>query len=230
MDCAKLHQDITKLTELRDKLEGQLAQMNETGKGKGEAKAVMAEAEQFEEEALGRYLDDFVEKNPELNGWEFGELIEGFEDEYGNERGVRAIAQLSNGNMLVGGGYGVLYEYGPDENGKWGLGERVVGFTSKYGSEADVDIIAQLPNGSMLVGGWYGALYEYRPDENGKWGLGERITGFEDKNEDETHVSAVAQMPNGNMLVGSDEGMLRELKRPPLTVETLRQKLDELAG
>ena len=106
MDCAKLHQDIAKLTELRDKLEGQLAYMNETGKGKGEMKVVMAEAEQFEEEALTRYLDDFAEKNPELSGeWEFGELIEGLEDEDGNERGVRVIARMPNGNMLVGGGH-----------------------------------------------------------------------------------------------------------------------------
>ena len=123
------------------------------------------------------------------------------------------------------------------ELSKWELSERVEGFEYKDGKAAGVSSISALPDGGVLVGGDYGALYELRKDVDNKWKLGERIEGFEDKDGVATDVTSVFVLPDGGVLVGGDHlikygypksGALYELRKPPLTIESLKENLDKI--
>ena len=87
--------------------------------------------------------------------------IEGFKDKDGDETIIRAISPLPNGNMLIGGWNGALYEYQKQPDGSYKLSEhRIEGFENKYGHETAINAISPLPNGNMLIGGKFGALHE----------------------------------------------------------------------
>ncbi|MBR3175812.1 hypothetical protein IKF26_00180, partial [Candidatus Saccharibacteria bacterium] len=153
--------------------------------------------------------------------------IEGFEDKDGDETDIHTISPLPNGNMLIGGHYGALYEYQKQPDGSYKLSEhRIEGFEDKDGDETDIHTISPLPNGNMLIGG-DSVLYEYQKQPDGSYKLSEhRIEGFEDKDGDETNIYAISPLPNGNMLVGGWNGALYEAQVPPKSLETLKQSLD----
>ena len=154
--------------------------------------------------------------------------IEGFKKKDGYETTIYAISPLPNGNMLIGGRNGALYECQKQPDGSYRLSKhRIEGFKDKDGDETTIRAISPLPNGNMLIGGHYGALYEYQKQPDGSYKLSEhRIEGFEDKDGDETNIYAISPLPNGNMLVGGWNGALYEAQVPPKSLETLKQSLD----
>ena len=156
--------------------------------------------------------------------------IEGFKDKDGDETDINAIFPLPNGNMLIGGHKGALYEYQKQPDGSYRLSKhRIEGFKDKYGDETHVFAISPLPNGNMLIGGHYGALYEYQKQPDGSYKLSEhRIEGFKEKDGDETDIYAISPLPDGNMLIGGHYGALHEAQVPPKSLETLKQSLDQI--
>ena len=214
MDCNKLRKDIEELKSIRDKLNEKI----ETGKGKTEIVALAKEAEEETDAVLEQYLDDFFEKNPQLLSVKLSEhCIEGFKDRDGDETTINAISPLPNGNMLVGGFYGALYEYQKQSDGSYKLSKhRIKGFKDKDGYETTINAISPLPNGNMLIGGNFGALYEYQKQPDGSYKLSEHcIEGFENERGYKYDVSTISPLPNGNMLIGGRKGALYEYQKQP---------------
>ena len=218
MDCNKLRKDIEELNDIRDKLNEKINNATETGKGKTEIVALAKEAEEETDAVLEQYLDDFFEKNPQLLSVKLSEhCIEGFKDKDGYETTINAISPLPNGNMLIGGWNGALYECQKQPDGSYKLSEhRIEGFEDKDGDETHVFAISPLPNGNMLIGGHEDALYEYQKQPDGSYKLSEhRIEGFENKYGYENTINAISPLPSGNMLIGGSGGALYEYQKQP---------------
>ena len=165
MDCTKIQSDIEKLESLRDSLSSSLSAINETGKGRINAKANQKQAQALEDELLQNYLQDFAEKNPDLLSWQLGEKIEGFDGH------IESIALLPDGGALVGGEDGELRVCSRDPDGNWKLSEEIEGFDSYINS------IAPLSDGGALVGGGYSELRVCSRDPDGNWKLSEEKIG-----------------------------------------------------
>ena len=143
--------------------------------------------------------------------------IEGFKDKDGDETDIHTISPLPNGNMLIGGHYGALYEYQKQPDGSYKLSEhRIEGFKEKDGDETHVFAISPLPNGNMLIGGWNSALYEYQKQPDGSYKLSEHcIEGFEAKGGYNAGIFAISPLPDGNMLIGGENSILYEYQKQP---------------
>ena len=159
MNCQELRRDIEKLTALKEDFAARFEDGYESGIGKAAIDETSKTAAEFSDELLGKYLQDFAEKNPELFGWQMSGLIEGFAGMYGHVVDAYTIASLPDGSALVGGDRGVLYHATKGPDGKFGLSERIEGFVDADGGSVHVDAIATLPDGSALMGGTRGALY-----------------------------------------------------------------------
>ena len=60
---------------------------------------------------IGGYDGALYEYQKQPDGsYKLSELIDGFKDKNGDETFINAISRLRNGNVLVGGGRGTLYE------------------------------------------------------------------------------------------------------------------------
>ena len=86
-------------------------------------------------------------------------------------------------------------------------------------------------------------LAEYLDDfaeknpELSKWELSERVEGFEYEDGKAAGVSSISALPDGGVLVGGDHlikygypksGALYELRKPQLTIESLKENLDKI--
>ena len=117
INCSELRKDIDKTREAYDRLHEKTEEATESGKGKAKIMPLMEDAVRATDQTLEKYLDTFFEKFPQLLQIRLSERIEGFEDKDGYETGIFAISPLPNGNMLVSGDDGALYEYQKQPDG-----------------------------------------------------------------------------------------------------------------
>ena len=145
MNCEELRADIDRLKGLKEALGQKLDALNENGRGVVKVRKLGEEAGAASDEILGKYLDDFKEKNPEISAEiRLGERIEGFDGS------IFSIAALPDGSVLVGGEDGELKQFTLKDR-EWEPEEI-------YGFENTIYSIAALPDGSALVGGRNGEL------------------------------------------------------------------------
>ena len=77
MDCAKLNQQIKELEEEYQAFSEEMENFTEYNPKKlQEFDSSLSELEKKRDEILKEHLDEIYEKNPELNEWKFGEVIE----------------------------------------------------------------------------------------------------------------------------------------------------------
>ena len=195
MNCDILREDINKLKTLRDQFEQKANTATETGTGKIETISIQKEAEQESDQLLEKYLDDFFDKNPDLLQFTLGKRIEGFESEDGQKAGVLSMAPLPNGNILIGGSSGALYECQKQLDGFYKLCSRI----PTMETDTSISSIAPLPNGDMLIGSGFGLIYEYQHQPDGSYKL-------KSQGHSGIIINTIAPLPNGNMLVGGGEG------------------------
>ena len=110
INCSELRKDIDKTREAYDRLHEKTEEATESGKGKSVITPLVESTIQATDQTLEKYLDTFFDKFPQLLQIGLGERIEGFKDKNGYATYIFIISPLSNGNMLIGGENGALYE------------------------------------------------------------------------------------------------------------------------
>lgn len=206
MNCQELRTDIEKLTGLRNDLAAKLDILNGTGKGVLEIRDIKSEVPSTQDEILGKYLNDFAERNPEFFEIKVGKKIAGSIDEMGRDCGIRAVFPLPGNGALVGGDFGALHVCKRNKDGGWELSEKIDGIyrDGLTGEFATIKSILALPDGNLIIDR-AGTFYSCKTT-SGKWELQKEHHSYDLRTDFST--ANIIALPDGGLLVGGEYGSL----------------------
>ena len=188
MNCQELQQDIASYKVQVKYIQQLLEQIEQTNKKPDNCHELFQQAQVVSDELLTKHLSAFSEVYPQLFGFvggEYGEPIYSFKND------IKAIAQISEGQYLVGGDKGETRILTIDNNGQARYSENIEGFNGYI-----IEAIAQISDHQFLVGGGYhGETKILTIDNNGQARYSENIEGFH------SGIVAIVKTPDNKFLV-----------------------------
>ena len=190
MNCQELQQDIASYKAQVECSQQLLEQIEQTNKKPANCHALFLQAQVVSDELLTKYLSAFSEVYPQLFGFiggEYGERIYHFKND------IKAIAQISEGQCLVGGDKGETRILTIDNNGQARYSENIEGFNGH------INVITKVSDHQFLVGGAYnGETKILTINNNGQAHYSENIEGFH------SGIVAIVKTPDNKFLVIGD--------------------------